>query len=225
MKFSKIIIAILAVSMLFTFASCSEQTTEETTTDSVAGETVEIVTEDETTANTTETTTQAETETTTAETTTAETTTAKETTTQAKTTTTTTTTTTAPAEKSVADIAASIAGKTSIFEEQLSKSSSSRALTLFGISASDVEEAAYYAASAAVAEEVLVVKASSSSAVSSIKSAMESRRSTQIEDYADYVPKEVAKLESAVIYTSGDYIVFCVSNNNSSASSTISGLF
>ena len=133
-------------------------------------------------------------------------------------------TTTKKASVDENSVAATIAGKTSMFEEPLFQSSGSIGLDIFGIPSSAVSDVAYYVASAAVAEEVLVVKAASSADVSTIKSCIEARRSMQAEDYADYVPKEVPKLNSAITYTNGDVIVFCVSNNNSAMRSVISGL-
>ena len=142
--------------------------------------------------------------------------------------TTTQTPTEAPVAKgpaSAAEAASAIAAHSELFEEEMASASSSRALALFGIDGSDVAECAYYAASAAVAEEILVVKAADSSAVSAILQGIDERKETQLEDYADYVPKEVPKLESAVTYTNGDYVIFCVSGDSSAASSVINGLF
>ncbi len=191
-----------------------EETTEEQVTEAVSTEepSAEMITE-----AAPETTTAAET------TTVKETTTEKENTTKKETTTKAEITTQKPSV-SVTSVAASIAGNTSMFEETLFASSSSIALDIFGIPSSAVAEAAYYVASAAVAEEVLVVKAASSGDVATIKSCIEARRSMQIEDYADYVPKEVPKLQSAIVYTSGNIVVFCVSNNNSAMRSVIAGL-
>lgn len=145
-------------------------------------------------------------------------------TTAAPTTTTPVTTTAAQNTVNVSEAASKIASQ-SIFEETLSAGSVSRALAVFGISSSDVIEAAYYTASAAVAEEVLVVKATSSDAASAVARQMESRKAMQIEDYRDYVPKEVTKLQSAVIYTDGNYAVYCVSSDNSAAKKFITSLF
>ena len=124
---------------------------------------------------------------------------------------------------SASDIAAQIAAGCA-FEETLNESNTRLGLQLCGIDDTMVEQAAYYAASAAVAEEILVVKVSDPAAVSDIVHGMEERREVQIEDYADYVPKEVPKLEKAVIYPSGDWIVFCVSNDGDAAQSFIEGL-
>ena len=213
----------LILMMVFALIACmftgcnkevvEEETTEEQIVESVSSEepSAEMTTEAAETTTVAETTTAAET------TTVAETTTKQETTTKAE-------TTTKKPSVSVSSVAASIAGNTGMFEETLFASSSSIALDIFGIPSSAVAEAAYYVASAAVAEEVLVLRAASSGDVATIKSCIEARRSMQMEDYADYVPKEVPKLQSAVVYTSGDIVVFCVSNNNSAMRSIIAGL-
>ncbi len=218
-------IAALIIAMLLvvcSFTACDKEPEEENTTDAPVSE---VLTEEPSAELTTEkeTTTEAET-TTEKETTTEEKTTKAETTTKKPETTTKAETTTKKTSVDVNSVAATIAGKTSMFEEPLFQSSGSIGLDIFGIPSSAVSEVAYYVASAAVAEEVLVVKAASSADVATIKSCIEARRSMQAEDYADYVPKEVPKLNSAITYTSGDVIVFCVSNNNSAMRSVISGL-
>lgn len=221
----KSVIALIMAMLLVTcaFTGCNkEPVQEENTTEAPVSE---VLTEEPSAELTTEkeTTTEAETTTEKETTTKAETTTKKpETTTKAETT--KAETTTKKASVDVNSVAATIAGKTSMFEEPLFQSSGSIGLDIFGIPSSVVSEVAYYVASAAVAEEVLVVKAASSADVSTIKSCIEARRSMQAEDYADYVPKEVPKLNSAITYTNGDVIVFCVSNNNSAMRSVISGL-
>ena len=207
-------------------ASETETETEAAETTTAAPETTTVP---ETTTKAPETTTKAPETTTKAPVTTTKapvtTTKAPVTTTKAPVTTTKAPVTTTKAAVSVNSVASKIASNSGMFEETLVKSSTQRGLQLFGISSANVEEAAYYAASAAVAEEVLVVKATSASAASTIVSNMESRRSTQIEDYADYVPKEVPKLQSAVVYQNGEYVVFCVSNNNSAIRSVITNQF
>lgn len=219
MKIRSVIALIMAMLLVVcAFTGCNkEPVTEENTTEAPVSE---VVTEEPSAELTTEkeTTTKAET------TTEKETTTKSETTTKKPETTTKAETTTKKSSVDVNSIAATIAGKTSMFEETLFQSSGAIGLDIFGIPSSAVSEVAYYVASAAVAEEVLVVKAASSADVATIKSCIEARRSMQAEDYADYVPKEVPKLNSAITYTSGDVIVFCVSNNNSAMRSVISGL-
>lgn len=219
MKIKSVIALIMAVLLVTcAFTGCNkEPVQEENTTEAPVSE---VATEEPSAELTTEKETTTEAETTTEK----ETTTKAETTTKKPETTTKTETTTKKASVDVNSVAATIAGKTSMFEEPLFQSSGSIGLDIFGIPSSAVSDVAYYVASAAVAEEVLVVKAASSADVSTIKSCIEARRSMQAEDYADYVPKEVPKLNSAITYTSGDVIVFCVSNNNSAMRSVIAGL-
>lgn len=216
----KSVIALIMAMLLVTcaFTGCNkEPVQEENTTEAPVSE---VATEEPSAELTTEKETTTEAETTTEK----ETTTKAETTTKKPETTTKAETTTKKSSVDVNSVAATIAGKTSMFEEPLFQSSGSIGLDIFGIPSSAVSDVAYYVASAAVAEEVLVVKAASSADVSTIKSCIEARRSMQAEDYADYVPKEVPKLNSAITYTNGDVIVFCVSNNNSAMRSVISGL-
>lgn len=219
MKIKSVIALIMAVLLVTcAFTGCNkEPVQEENTTEAPVSE---VLTEEPSAELTTEKETTTEAETTTEK----ETTTKAETTTKKPETTTKAETTTKKASVDVNSVAATIAGKTSMFEEPLFQSSGSIGLDIFGIPSSAVSDVAYYVASAAVAEEVLVVKAASSADVSTIKSCIEARRSMQAEDYADYVPKEVPKLNSAITYTSGDVIVFCVSNNNSAMRSVIAGL-
>ncbi len=220
----RLIAVILILSVVFVFAACAKEPVEESNTTEPANDAV--TQEDATFAA--ETTTE-KTEATTAQTTTKapETTTkAPETTTKAPATTTKApeTTTKAPVQKSASAIASTVAG-TGMFEETLVNLPSSTALRVFGISSSIVADAAYYAGTAAVAEEVLVIRVNNAGDVAAVKSAMETRRANQISDYADYVAKEVPKLQSAVLYTSGNYVVFCVSNNNSAIKSVIANQF
>ncbi len=229
MKIKSTLALILVVfAILFALTACNDENQNEDASNEVVSyenESEEAESFEESSAQVAETTTAAET-TTSAETTAAETTTVAETTTKVeKTTVAETTTVVRTGISSADDVARTVADKTSLFEERLSKSSTARALSLFGISDSDVSEAAYYAASAAVAEEILVIKPSNSDVVSSIVSAMETRRNTQIEDYENYVPKEVAKLESAIIFSNNEYVIFCVSNDNDAAKTLIAGLF
>ena len=133
-----------------------------------------------------------------------------------------------PTEKTrptASQVASAVASKSSLFDEALVESTASRGLTLFGIDASEVSEAAYYAASAAVADEILVVQLASGASASSIRSDFEGRQAVQAEDYEDYVPSEVPKINNAVIYQNGDIMVFCVSNDASAVRSTLDSLF
>ncbi len=125
----------------------------------------------------------------------------------------------------VAAAAASLASKSAMFEEPMQQSSAERGISVFGIQDADVAEASYYAASAAVAEEILIVKAVDEAAASNVLHAMKERQAMQKEDYADYVPKEVPKVENAVIKAFGDTVVYCVASDSAAAEAAVASLF
>ncbi|MBR5409868.1 MAG: DUF4358 domain-containing protein [Clostridia bacterium] len=126
-------------------------------------------------------------------------------------------------ELSAAEVASAIVSRVS-FGEPVSASAGSIGAARFGLSAADYSDIAYYAATAAVTDEVLVVKLSSSAAAANVNAAFAARQAAQIEDYEDYVPTEVPKLENAVMYRSGDWMVFCVSADAAAARGVIANV-
>ena len=58
-----------------------------------------------------------------------------------------------------------------------------------------------------------------------VKTAYENRISSQKEACRDYLPDEMTKLDAAVIYTNGNYVVLCVSNDSAKAEQVIADLF
>ncbi|MDE6024387.1 MAG: DUF4358 domain-containing protein [Lachnospiraceae bacterium] len=112
------------------------------------------------------------------------------------------------------------------FKDQLAAVDKSMALgRLYSLDESSIEAAAFYTNSNSTAEEIAIIKANSSDYVETIKAAYEKRVSDQKEACKDYLPDEMPKLESAVIYTNGNYVVLCVSNDNSKAEDIIKELF
>lgn len=80
-----------------------------------------------------------------------------------------------------------------------------------------VEESTAALSSGASACEVAVVKCSDSSYVSEAKKLFETRVKNQSDLFADYNAPEVAKLDAALIKTSGNYIVLCVTDDTAKA--------
>lgn len=76
-----------------------------------------------------------------------------------------------------------------------------------------VEESAAALNSGANACEVAVVKCSDSIYVSEVKELFETRVKNQSALFADYAAGEVAKLDSALIKTAGNYVAFCVTDD------------
>lgn len=92
---------------------------------------------------------------------------------------------------------------------------------IYDVDASLMADAAIYTSSNATPEEICVMKASSDDAVAALKTACEGRLQGRIADFTDYNPEQMPKLESAVIYTSGRYVVFSVSGSADSAKSIL----
>lgn len=112
------------------------------------------------------------------------------------------------------------------FKDTLAAVDGTMALTrLYALDESEIEEAAFYTNSNATAEEIAVIKTISAGYVETVENAYKNRIYEQEEACRDYLPDEMTKLESAVIYTHGNYVILCVSNDNASAEKLIEDLF
>lgn len=80
-----------------------------------------------------------------------------------------------------------------------------------------VEESTAALSSGASACEVAVIKCSDSSYVTEAKELFEARVKNQSDLFADYNAPEVAKLDAALIKTSGNYVVLCVTDDTAKA--------
>ena len=128
------------------------------------------------------------------------------------------------AQLSAGEIGSSIASRSSLFKETVNQTSSSMGLGYFRISDSMVADSAYYKATSAVADELLVVKLAPGASADTVMSCFRSRQAYQEDVYSDYVPSEVPKIENAVMYTSGDYCVFCVCEDADAVESILDNL-
>ena len=50
---------------------------------------------------------------------------------------------------------------------------------------------------------------------------MRDRLAFQKESFADYIPTEVPKIESAILKTSGNYLIYCVADDAAAAQAVI----
>lgn len=112
------------------------------------------------------------------------------------------------------------------FKDNLAPVDTSLALSrLYNLDAGQIEASAFYTNSNATAEEIAVIKASSADYVDTVKTAYENRIASQKEACKDYLPDEMTKLDAAVVYTNGNYVVLCVSNDSAKAEQVIEDLF
>ena len=92
------------------------------------------------------------------------------------------------------------------------------------IDVSQIESASFaICASGAYPDEIAVMKCTDGSAAAAVKSAFEKRLASQSELYSTYTPDEMYKLETAEVYTVGNYAVFFALSDNAKAKEIVDG--
>jgi len=86
-----------------------------------------------------------------------------------------------------------------------------------------IEESYIYESSGATAEEIVVIKCKDSDSAVKAKDAFIQRVKEQTENFTDYVPEEVPKLNDAVIAVKDVYAVLSVSGDSAKAKEIIGG--
>lgn len=84
---------------------------------------------------------------------------------------------------------------------------------------------AYICGSAGFPDEIAVFKIKDNSKMSKIKDAINNRREILIANFKDYRPEEMPKIDSSIIITKGDYIIFVVSGDNDKANDIVQEFF
>ena len=83
---------------------------------------------------------------------------------------------------------------------------------LYGIN--DYAQAQVYISSGATAEEIAVFEFSDTNTATNGFQMAQNRLEEQKEDFESYIPKEIRKLDRAVVLKVGKYVVVCVSNGD-----------
>lgn len=104
------------------------------------------------------------------------------------------------------------------FSEELTEVGEKVTEKRIGLDEEDVIQCTAYKGTNAVADEVVVIKAKDAKKVNDKVSEYLDK---QIESYKSYRPSEVPKLENAVLYTTGDTVIFCVSEDHDAAGKLI----
>ena len=111
------------------------------------------------------------------------------------------------------------------YDDQLSEVDLDTAKMFLNFADVEINEAYIYESSGATAEEIVVLVCKDSDSAAKAKSAFEQRVEEQTENFTDYVPEEVPKLNDAVIITSREYAILSVSGDSSKAKDSIEGAF
>ena len=78
----------------------------------------------------------------------------------------------------------------------------------------EVEDYLIYIGSGATSEEIAIIPLKNSSDEEDVKAALEKRVEEQKQNFANYVPEEVSRLEKSIIKSNEKYVVLCVSSDN-----------
>jgi len=106
------------------------------------------------------------------------------------------------------------------YQDELELISQNTADSLLDISGL-YESAEYYCSSGATAEQIVIVKASSGKA-NDVFSKLSAFLDDQKTQFAGYNPAETSKLNNAILEMKGDYVILCVTNEDSKAKDIVS---
>ena len=103
------------------------------------------------------------------------------------------------------------------FSDILNPPADGVAARLYNIEDGATKQVILYVGTGATAEEIFLAEASDASAAAALKTACEERVSDQKTMFANYAPGEVAKLDDAVLVTSGNYVILVVAADAAAA--------
>ena len=83
----------------------------------------------------------------------------------------------------------------------------------YGFDSSLVTDIARYVGSGATAEELAIFDCVDSSAIDTVKAAIDERIQYLHDGYSDYGPEQVPEIDSAVVLTHGNILIFCICEN------------
>lgn len=83
----------------------------------------------------------------------------------------------------------------------------------YGFDSSLVTDIARYVGSGATAEELAIFDCVDSSAIDTVKAAIDERIQYLHDGYSDYGPEQVPEIDSAVVLTHGNILIFCICKN------------
>lgn len=100
------------------------------------------------------------------------------------------------------------------FEDKLEKVDDGVVLESYNFNSDEVEELVSYQGSGASSEEIVILKVRDKNNLGSIKDKINIRLQDRKEAFESYLPKEVGKIENSVFLTKRNYVILCISNDN-----------
>ena len=88
-----------------------------------------------------------------------------------------------------------------------------------------VKDVAVYIGTGATAEEVAVFEAKNKASMSELKEEIAEYIADKCDEYEDYVPEEVARINKAVIREDGNYLVLCINKDPDKVNQLLNSYF
>lgn len=107
------------------------------------------------------------------------------------------------------------------FKDDLAAMPDSVFETYYEVEDGDIVQKAVYAGGGGTAEEIAVFEAKDEDAAARLKEAAEQRIADQKENFENYVPGELTKLNNPVLEVKGEYVILCVCDNPEEARAII----
>lgn len=107
------------------------------------------------------------------------------------------------------------------FEDEMNEGRDIVFLKRYGLEEGDIVKQSSYFSTNATTEEIAVVECDDEAAAEAMEKVLEQRIEEQKEVFADYAPKEVQRLDKAVIRVLGKYVVLCVTADTETANAVI----
>lgn len=104
-----------------------------------------------------------------------------------------------------------------VTSDSLSETASSLVPSIYYLDEENVASAVAYASSGATSCEIAVIESTDTDGTADVESGMQTRVDNQIELYTSYNESEAARLETAIIKSTGVYTVLCVCDDTDAA--------
>lgn len=108
-----------------------------------------------------------------------------------------------------------------IFEDDLSQVDKDTIIKKYNFNNEKIKDAMTYVGTGATAEEILILEMLDKNDIEETEKIIETKIEERKEDFQNYLPKEVFKLENYNLENKGNYIILCISNDYNKAKDII----
>lgn len=107
------------------------------------------------------------------------------------------------------------------FSEEIEDSGAAMAYSFYGVEEAQCKSAALYKGSSASVDEVAVFECVDADSAKAVAALAAERQQYLHDGYSNYGPEQVPKIDSAVIKTVGNTVIFCISDSPEKVDSVI----